>query len=222
MIENMADFVRTRPLAELVADPRNPRVMSDEMDLHLDASLDAFGLVEPIVVRADGRIVSGHQRVRRLQEIGHSYADVVELPASWDDVAADALMLAMNRLKGRWDPKKLVGLLAELRTSDVNWVSAGFTDMEVQAVLGDLPMPREMGEDEPIEEPKKAPNTNPKMPEGLDLGEVTVFRIGRVWHRIPPALAAALNDRASDMIAEGKGRHEVVHAVIAAFASVNA
>jgi len=85
----------TMPLADLVPADYNPRRISDEAMAGLGASLDRFGLVQPIVWnQRTGRVVGGHQRIKALADRGATEADVVvvDLP----DAEEKALNVALN------------------------------------------------------------------------------------------------------------------------------
>jgi len=63
--------IETKAIAELQAAPYNPRVISQEMLDALGASINRFGLVEPVVWnRRTGHVVGGHQRLKVLQAQG--------------------------------------------------------------------------------------------------------------------------------------------------------
>ncbi len=87
--------VVTRKLSDLKPAPYNPRRMTQPALGALKASLERFGLVQPIVVnRATGHVVGGHQRLEALRQIGAEEVDVVEVDL--DEVQEKALNLALN------------------------------------------------------------------------------------------------------------------------------
>ena len=58
---------RTMKVADLTGAPYNPRTISDEAMKGLSASIERFGLVQPIVWnRRTERVVGGHQRLKVL------------------------------------------------------------------------------------------------------------------------------------------------------------
>lgn len=106
-------------LAKLEAWEKNPRAISPQAVAGLRASLDRFGLVEPIVVnRRRGRltVVSGHQRLELLLAAGlkHARCVVVEIPAR----EAEALALTLNNraIQGEFTIE-VARLIEELRPS---------------------------------------------------------------------------------------------------------
>lgn len=117
------------PVEDLVPAERNPKNHSPET---LDASLDRFGFIDPIV-RDDrtGRLVSGHGRtegiIARMHrgdpppegvEVtgGRWLVPVVTGWASEDDDEAAAAVIALNRIgeRGAWDEPALAALLSTL------------------------------------------------------------------------------------------------------------
>lgn len=110
----------------------NPRHISKAARERLRASLDQFGLVQPLIFNErTGRLVSGHQRLDILaeQEIERVHVVIVDL----DEPQEKALNIAMNRtdLAGDWDRSKLDSLLAEL--------SAGSQDLLESLKLDEMP-----------------------------------------------------------------------------------
>lgn len=106
--------IRTMPIDALQAHPGNPRTtLRPRHDPEFDAiktSLDRFGLVEPIVWNErTNKIVSGHQRVRVLRHENIAEVDVAVVRL--DEHEEAALLLAMNKIQGRWDEDKLAEIL---------------------------------------------------------------------------------------------------------------
>jgi len=110
--------VRVLPIDRLVPAPYNPRRMlkpTDRAYRKLEASLRAFGLVEPLVWNErTGHVVGGHARLRILKAMG-----VTELPVSvvrLSDAREKALNVVLNNqeAQSRYDPDRLADLLKEL------------------------------------------------------------------------------------------------------------
>ena len=84
-----------RRLSELVPADYNPRQISDAALAGLSASIDRFGLVEPIVWNSrTKRVVGGHQRLRVLRARGDTETDVVVVNLS--PAEEKALNVALN------------------------------------------------------------------------------------------------------------------------------
>lgn len=94
-----------KKLSELVPADYNPRQTLHEGDKaweKLNNSMEAFGLVEPIIWnRRTGHIVGGHQRYAILcaQGVEETVVSVVDLPEREEK----ALNLALNKISGQWD-----------------------------------------------------------------------------------------------------------------------
>ena len=110
--------IRTLPIGQLKPAPYNPRQRlrpTDPAYQKLEASVRAFGLVEPLIWNElTGYIVGGHARLRILKKLG-----MKEVPVSIVhlDVAQEkALNLVLNNheAQGRFDTTKLADLLTEL------------------------------------------------------------------------------------------------------------
>jgi len=82
-------------LADLAPAPYNPRTISSESLAGLRASVERFGLVEPIVWnRRTGRVVGGHQRLKALQQLGETETQVVVVDL--EEAEEKALNVALN------------------------------------------------------------------------------------------------------------------------------
>ncbi len=125
----------------------------------LRRSLRTFECVEPIVVnKRTGRIVGGHQRVKAAEAEG-----IKRLPTVTVDLGeADErqLNLALNRIHGDWDPEALSGVLASLKEMGGNLELTGFTDDELEDLLGLLEEPKGLTDPDSIPE-EVAPRTQP-------------------------------------------------------------
>lgn len=122
----------------------NPRALSADERATLRASLTTYGFVEPVVARAEDRLlVGGHQRIDVLEELlfegGFTAAQVAahEVPCvlvpGLSDSQAKALNLALNRIGGEWEYTKLADVLQSI-AGDVDLVT-GFGANEVSDIL---------------------------------------------------------------------------------------
>jgi len=112
----------------------NPRVdlAPDDPDyIKTKNSLEEFGMVEPVVWnKRSGNIVSGHQRVKALKELGKTEVEVsvVDLPQDEEK----KLNIRLNKVKGRWDYEKLSELLDALPDDEI--FLTGFEDWEIDSL----------------------------------------------------------------------------------------
>lgn len=121
--------------------PYNPRADLKHGDAEyekLKHSIDSFGYVEPLVWNeATGTLVSGHQRLKILQEQGLTEVEVsvVNLPLDKEK----ALNVALNKISGRWDNDKLAELILDLQgLPDFDVGLTGFDSVEISSLLDDF------------------------------------------------------------------------------------
>src|SRR3990167_11202878 len=82
-------------IADLASAPYNPRRISEEALAGLRASVERFGLVQPIIFnRRSGVVVGGPQRVKAMADLGEESTDVVVVDLGEDEEIA--LNLALN------------------------------------------------------------------------------------------------------------------------------
>lgn len=132
----MAMNIRRMQLADLKAAAYNPRKdlqPEDPAYLKIKQSLETFGMVEPIIWNEKtGHIVSGHQRIKALRDMGETETDVVVISETLKE--EKKLNVILNRAKGRWDNEKLAPLMKELsERGDVS--ITGFEDYELQGLI---------------------------------------------------------------------------------------
>ena len=122
----------TDQLRPAAYNPRKPLKPTDPAYRKLRASLEEFGLVEPLVWNElTGRVVGGHARLRILREMG-----VAEVPVSvvrLSEAREKALNVVLNNqeAQGRFDAEKLHGLLEELEALG-NLAATGFVAAEMR------------------------------------------------------------------------------------------
>lgn len=93
--------------------PRKELQPGDEKYEAIKSSLLAYGNVEPVIVNQRGNVViSGHQRLKILEEIGQT--EVVASVVDFSEDAEKQLSLALNKIEGEWDKEKLDELLSEI------------------------------------------------------------------------------------------------------------
>lgn len=100
------------PIAELSPAEYNPRAHAPKFLTKLKTSIIEFNAVEPIVINKDNTIISGHARVKAMQELGWENAPCIRVKIS--KKKEKALNLAMNKITGEWDDS-LNDLLLELK-----------------------------------------------------------------------------------------------------------
>lgn len=132
--------VATIPITRIKPAPYNPRKDLEPGSPEwrkIEASLDGFGLVEPLVWNKKTKhLVSGHQRLKILRDKGATEIPVavVNIPPAVEK----RLVIAMNRVAGDWDGVALANMLRELQAEDVSsgeFLEMGFTDPETDRFL---------------------------------------------------------------------------------------
>ena len=99
----------------------NPRKITPEKFVGLKASIRKNGFLDPLVLRKTGNgLIGGHQRMRAVREI--CAEDKTSLPLNLpcvildiDERDAKKLNIALNKLGGEFDNKKLAELLIDIQ-----------------------------------------------------------------------------------------------------------
>lgn len=134
--------MRSVPVSKIKPAPYNPRVAlrpGDPDYEKIKRSIEKFGTVDPLIwnVRT-GNLVGGHQRLAVLiAEYGLKVVDVSVVDLSAGDERV--LNIALNRIEGSWDDRKLAELLAEVQADeDVDETLTGFDELEIAAKLDEV------------------------------------------------------------------------------------
>jgi ParB-like chromosome segregation protein Spo0J len=99
-------LIEKKKISELKPAPYNPRKSTEKQEQHLKASLEKFGVVEPIIFnKQTGFIVGGHFRVRELKKLGYKEVDCVIVDLSEED--EKELNVRLNANTGEWDWEQL-------------------------------------------------------------------------------------------------------------------
>ena len=156
--------LESKSIADLVPAPYNPRTISPEALAGLRASVERFGLVEPVVWnRRTGHIVGGHQRLKALQALGETDTQVVVVDL--DEIEEKALNVALNSpaIAGEFTPE-LHALLAEIEAAlpDLS-DELRFDDLAAQMryLLADLTPEDGLTDPDDVPEPPETPITRP-------------------------------------------------------------
>src|SRR5712692_10107173 len=111
----------------------HPRRITEDELAALERSIREFGFADPVIVRRVGlEVIGGHQRVVAAKRIGLATVPVVFLDVT--PKRAKLLSLALNKISGTWDDRRLAELLSELNAmSDVDLALTGFAEDEIKA-----------------------------------------------------------------------------------------
>ncbi len=135
--------------------PRKDLKPGDAEYEKLKKSIDEFDLVEPLVMNKRGNVlISGHQRLKILQERGDTETEVSVVDLSPE--REKALNIVLNKIRGDWDLPKLGELLKNLddELKDIT----GFDAEEIDELLG---FKEDVQEDDFDEEVPEEPITQP-------------------------------------------------------------
>ena len=95
-------IIEKKQIADLIPAPYNPRQSTAKQEEQLKASLEKFGLVEPIIFnKQTGYIVGGHFRVRELKKLGVKEVECVIVDLNEAD--EKELNIRLNANTGSWD-----------------------------------------------------------------------------------------------------------------------
>ena len=117
----------------------NPRVElqpGDEEYEKIKNSIEKFGYAESIVVNKDLTVISGHQRLNVLKNLGYKEIEVAQVNLSKKE--EKALNVALNKITGQWDEAKLADLFADLKDDDFNLDLTGFDSSDIQDLFADI------------------------------------------------------------------------------------
>jgi len=144
----MVKFLAASPVPKLTVeqvclhvlrpDPANPRHISEAELEALTRSIREFGLVDPIIARAeDHTVIGGHQRLLAARKLGLKSVPVIYLDISKEK--AQLLNVTLNKISGDFDQELLARLLADLGTTpDLDLTLTGFEEKEIQQLLKGL------------------------------------------------------------------------------------
>lgn len=111
----------------------NPRINllpSDEEFEKLKDCIQKYGMVLPIIWnKRTNNVVGGHQRLTVEEYLGHK--EVTVSVVDLDEVKEKQLNIALNKISGQWDDKKLIEIINEL---DETVLATGFSLAEIEAL----------------------------------------------------------------------------------------
>lgn len=139
------------PVGALRPSARRARVTKPEQLERVITSIREFGLVGPVLIDCENRIVSGHVRWEAAQRLGFETIRCLVID-HLDEAEVGALSLALNRMAetGTWDIDLLRTQLIEIGSAGINLESTGFTLAEIdQITILDEPVEDTVQEDEP-------------------------------------------------------------------------
>jgi len=157
----MATRIDLWPTERLRPYERNSRTHSAEQIAQIAASIVEFGFVNPILVDSNAGIIAGHGRLLAARKLALAEVPVVVLD-HLSETQRRAYIIADNKLamNAGWDEKMLASELLELEKDGTDLALIGFSDDELEALLGGGEEPPQDVADEVIEPPVQ-PVTRP-------------------------------------------------------------
>lgn len=144
-------------VADLVPYTRNARTHPEWQIAQIAASIAEFGFTNPILVGADRVIIAGHGRLLAAERLGLDKVPVIALE-HLDERQRRALVIADNKIaeNAGWDEELLRQELAGLRADGFDLDIVGFSETELEEILGGLEDP---GEPPALGDPDHVPET---------------------------------------------------------------
>lgn len=131
--------IRVIPISSIqraVYNPRKTLTPSDPSYQKMKKSIQAFGLVEPLVWNEfNSVLVGGHQRLTILENESHATEVEVSVVHIEDIRQEKALNLALNRQGGEWDEPALTAMLKELKEASFDLDLTGFEEAEFKKMI---------------------------------------------------------------------------------------
>ncbi|WP_323004731.1 site-specific DNA-methyltransferase [Denitromonas sp.] len=150
--------IEMMPTERLVPYARNARTHSDQQVAQIAASIAEFGFTNPILIGDDDVIIAGHGRLMAAQRLGLTEVPVIVL-AHLTEAQRRALVIADNKIaeNAGWDEELLKAELVALQEIEFDLDLVGFSDEELEDLLGEIEAPAlggaVEGEDEVPEPP---------------------------------------------------------------------
>ncbi len=130
--------VTYRKVADLIPYARNARTHSPEQVARIAGSIKEFGWTAPILVDGENGIIAGHGRLAAAQKLKMTEVPCIEL-SGLTATQRRAYILADNKLAldAGWDEDILKIELDDLKIEGVDLDAIGFSEEEINDVLGD-------------------------------------------------------------------------------------
>ena len=125
--------VNINDLKPAAYNPREELRPGDPEYENIKNSIQEFGYADAIVVNKDLTVIGGHQRLNILKDLGYSEIEVAQVDLTKKQ--EKALNIALNKITGRWDDKKLSDLFKDLNDDSFKLNLTGFNDEELSSIL---------------------------------------------------------------------------------------
>tara|TARA_R110002126_G_scaffold281159_1_gene428854 strand:+ start:244 stop:786 length:543 start_codon:yes stop_codon:yes gene_type:complete len=105
---------------------KNPRFLTKDQYINLKKSLEKFGLTNKPLVTNDLNIISGHQRIKIMYELGYNSIECLVPSKKLTDKEIEELNIRMNKNSGEWDFDILANIWDEEEL-----IEYGFTEKDL-------------------------------------------------------------------------------------------
>lgn len=128
-------IIKTKELKMAEYNPRKELTEKDQEYQKIKNSINEFGYISPIIVNADMTVVSGHQRLKVLKDMGNTEIECIVV--DFDKQKEKMLNVALNKISGEWDYQKLETLFNELAKDSLDLSITGFDEKEINKIIKD-------------------------------------------------------------------------------------
>lgn len=128
--------LKKQKIGDLKIATYNPRKELNEKDKEyqkIKNSIIEFGYVAPIIINADKTVISGHQRIKVLKDLGYEEIDCIVV--NFDKNKEKLLNIALNKISGEWDYQKLESIFNELDENNIDLLITGFDEKEINKLI---------------------------------------------------------------------------------------
>lgn len=139
----------TRRVGALEPSPNRTRETTPEQLERVISSIQRFGLVMPVLIDVEDRIVHGHIVWEAAAKLDFESIQCLVIE-HLDPLEIEALGIALNRLgeTGSWDLDALRDRMIEIRSGGIELTNTGFTIPEIDQILLDPAPAEDCGEEE--------------------------------------------------------------------------
>lgn len=133
----LAQQVVMRPVGDLLVDPRNARTHSDKQIHQLSCAIKEFGMIVPILIDEEGRMLAGHARLPAAMRAGLEVVPTLMVSGLTAEQRR-AFVIADNRMAelAGWDKQALRREIVELIDLGFEVELTGFDTADIDLIIG--------------------------------------------------------------------------------------
>ena len=92
-----------RKIKDLIPYTKNPRILHKQDEASIKASIEKFGVADPIIINTDNTIIGGHQRIATLKKLKMKTVSAMVPNRLLTDAEVEELCIRLNRNHGTFD-----------------------------------------------------------------------------------------------------------------------